>query len=90
MVLDGALAYAEARGDILAGIASQNQFHDFALSQRQPRDVVGRVLPPGKERARVPWPSPRALTRSNRVPLAWWDKKLPTCGTLPRTLKNFR
>ena len=48
MGLDGALADAKIRGDILARVAGENQFHDLALSRRQTRDVVRRGLPPGR------------------------------------------
>ncbi len=51
MVLDGTLAYAEIRSDILAGTASENQLHDLALSLSQTRDVISRGLTPGDERA---------------------------------------
>ena len=54
MILDGALADAEIRGDILAGVAGENQFHDLALSRRQAGDSVGRGLPPGEQLARIP------------------------------------
>ena len=43
MVLDRALADAEIRGDILAGMAGEDQFHDLALSRREARDVVRRA-----------------------------------------------
>jgi hypothetical protein len=49
MVFDSALADAEISGDLLAGMASEDQVHDLALSRTQPRDVVGRVLPPGRQ-----------------------------------------
>ena len=33
MVLDSALADAEIRGDVLIGMAGEDQFHDLALSR---------------------------------------------------------
>jgi hypothetical protein len=50
MVLDSALADAEVRGDILAGLAGEDQVHDLALPPCQPGEVVGRGLPPPKHR----------------------------------------
>jgi hypothetical protein len=51
MVLDGALAYPKMRGDILAGTASKNQFHDLALSWSQTRGLPSRSLPRRDKRA---------------------------------------
>ena len=47
MVLDRALADAKVRGDILAGVAGEDQVHDLALSRREARDMVRRILSPG-------------------------------------------
>ena len=54
MVLNSALADAEIRGDNLAGLACENQFHDLALSRSEACDVVCRSLPPGEQLARIP------------------------------------
>ena len=54
MVLDSALADAKIGGDVLAGVASEDQFHDLALSRREIRDVARRSLPPGGQLARIP------------------------------------
>jgi len=35
-------------------VASEDQFHDLALSRRQIRDVARRSLPPGGQLARIP------------------------------------
>ena len=50
MVLDSALADAEIRGDVLAGLAGEDQFHDLALSPCQADEVLGRGLPPRQHR----------------------------------------
>ena len=54
MVLDRALADAKIRGDVLAGVAGEDQFHDLALSRSQARDVIRRSLPPGGQLGRIP------------------------------------
>ena len=51
MVLHSAFADAKIHGDLLAGMTGKDQVHDLALSRTQPRDVVGRVLPPGRQLA---------------------------------------
>jgi hypothetical protein len=48
MVLDRALADAEIHGDVLAGLAGEDQFHHLTLSPCQAGEVVGRRLPPYK------------------------------------------
>jgi hypothetical protein len=48
MVLDSALTDAEIRGDVLAGMAGEDQFQDLALSPREARDASRRILSPGK------------------------------------------
>lgn len=50
MVLDRALADAEIRGDVLAELAGEDQFHDLTLSPCQTGQTIGRVLPPRKHR----------------------------------------
>ena len=87
MVLDGTLAYAELRGDILAGATSQNQFHDLALSWSQTRNVVIGDLTPCDERARVTRPSWMTPIAGGRITVAHWNEKLRTCGTMPRVLR---
>ena len=55
MVFDSALANAKIGGDVLTGVASEDQFHDLTLSRRQIRDVARRSLPPGcKSRSNNP------------------------------------
>ena len=54
MVLDSALADAEIGGDIFAGMASEDQLHDLALSRSEARDVVRRSLPRGEQLVRIP------------------------------------
>ena len=39
MVLDSALTDAEIRGDVLAGMAGEDQFQNLALSPREARDA---------------------------------------------------
>src|SRR5277367_7073097 len=51
MVLDGALADAEVRGDVLAGLTSEHQLHDLAFSRRELREVTAHDLPPGRQLA---------------------------------------
>ena len=43
MVLNGALADIKICCDNLAGLTSENQFHDLALSRSEACDVVRRV-----------------------------------------------
>jgi hypothetical protein len=47
MVLNGALAKMEIRGDILAGVPGKHQRHDLVLTRREPRDMICRILSPG-------------------------------------------
>jgi len=51
MVFDRAPADAEIRGNILAGMAGENQFQDLALSRREAREVTHRRLPPSQQLA---------------------------------------
>ena len=51
MVLHRALADAEIGGDVLAGVARENQFHDQAFPRGQSCDVLGREVPPGIQHA---------------------------------------
>ena len=51
MVLDRALADAEIRSDILAGVAGKDQFHDLALSRTEIRDAIRCILSMGKQLA---------------------------------------
>ena len=51
MVLDRALAEAEIRSDILAGVAGEDQFHDLALSRSEPRDAIRCILSMGEQLA---------------------------------------
>ena len=44
MVLDGALADAEIRGDILAVMAGEDELHDLAQARPKARDATRRVL----------------------------------------------
>jgi hypothetical protein len=53
MVLDSALADAEIRGDILAGVASENQRHDLALARSEACAFRG-MLSPGEQLAQDP------------------------------------
>ena len=54
MVLDGPLADAEIGGNILAGLAGENQVHDLPLSRRKPGDMLRRFLVPGGQLGGVP------------------------------------
>ena len=45
MVLDRALADAEIRGDVLAGMPGEHHVHDLALPRRQAGDDVARASP---------------------------------------------
>ncbi len=54
MVFDRALAYAKPRGDILAGMAGKNQFHDLALSWGEVREPPRRSLSRSDKRVRIP------------------------------------
>ena len=54
MVLDGALADAEIKGDDLAGLAGKDQLHDLVLSWRKARDAIGRAFSRGKQRTQNP------------------------------------
>jgi len=54
MVLHSALADAEFRGDVLIGMAGEDQFHDLARSRSEARDAVRRSLPPGEQLVRIP------------------------------------
>ena len=49
MVLDSAVADAEVCGDILARVAGEDQFHDLALSRREARDAIRRILSVGDQ-----------------------------------------
>jgi hypothetical protein len=49
MVLDRALAEAEIRSDILAGVAGEDQFHDLPLSRSEPRDAIRCILSMGEQ-----------------------------------------
>src|SRR5665213_2628632 len=44
MVLDGTLADAKIRGDVLAGVPGQDPLHDLALPPREASDVARRIL----------------------------------------------
>lgn len=61
MVLDRASADAEFRGDVLAGITSEDQFHDFALPHSQSGDVGDRGVGQSRQLAKqfVPFASQR-------------------------------
>lgn len=67
MVLDGTLAYAELRGDVLAGAASENQFHNLALSWSQTRNVVSGDLAQCDEPARGTRACGMAPTAGERI-----------------------
>jgi hypothetical protein len=54
MVLDGALADAQIRGDILIWVAGKDQVHDLTPSATESCDVLSRGRPPGKQLARIP------------------------------------
>lgn len=49
MVLDSASAYAKVRGNVLTGVAGEDQLHDLALSRREARDAIHRVRSPGEQ-----------------------------------------
>ena len=49
MVLYSAPTDAKVGGDVLTGVASEDQFRDLALSWSQPGDVIGRGLLPSKQ-----------------------------------------
>jgi hypothetical protein len=70
MVLDSTLADAKIGGDILAGVAGEDQFHDLALSPSQARDVVSRGLPPGEQLARIPRLFESALDAGEQIAAA--------------------
>ena len=44
MILDGALADAKSRGDIVTWKTRKDQFHHLALSRRKPGELVGRCF----------------------------------------------
>ena len=52
MVFDSALADAEIRCDILAGVASEDQLQDLTLSRSETRDASRRILLRGEELAK--------------------------------------
>src|SRR6516162_4110096 len=54
MVLDCALADAEVGGNVLAGMTSERQLHDLALTRGQTREALRRRLPPNRQLARIP------------------------------------
>lgn len=89
MVLDGTLADAKMRGDILAGTTGDNQFHDLALSWCQTRKVVSSGQPPSNERTRGPRPFGMALTVVERFAVADRQEELRTCKAMSRTLGPF-
>jgi hypothetical protein len=49
MILDGALADVQVRGDVLAMVARKHQRHDLALSRRQSGNTGGRGFPPPEQ-----------------------------------------
>ena len=49
MVFNRALADAEIRGDNLAGLAGEHQFHDLALSLSEARNLVRRAFAPREQ-----------------------------------------
>ena len=51
MVLDGASVDAQIRGNILAGVAGEDQLHDLALPRCEARDAIRRFLSPGEQLA---------------------------------------
>jgi hypothetical protein len=49
MVFHGALADAKIRGDVLAGVAGENQLHDLTLPRCEARDAIRRIRPMTEE-----------------------------------------
>jgi hypothetical protein len=54
MVFDGALADAEIGGDVLAGVAGKDHFHDPVLTRREARNATGGVFSRDKQFAQYP------------------------------------
>ena len=67
MVLDSALADAKIRCDILAGVASEDQLHDLALSRSETRDGIRRTPLRGEQLAQnlLLLDQPIVLTKQN-------------------------
>ena len=69
------------RGDVLAGVSGEHQLHDLALTRREPRDVIRRILSPGGQLARIPRLLERALDAGEQFIAA--DRLLDEIQTRP-------